>query len=328
MKLLTCSAMLLVALAAPPAAANDGIAAYGLGGVEMAQSRDIRIVREDLAIRTEEIRVRYEFRNEGKVDITALVAFPLPPFSADSWYKFNPPIDTSTNYVGFTVAVDGRPVEPQVQTRATVSGVDITKLLTALDVPLVLPGLDLDQTISAFGDERWQQLAASGAVDAYAPDRLLEALWQIETLFYWTQTFPVGTTVAIEHSYKPIKGGFYLSQSDYLDQVADPAGWPRYYCIDDTAGTPLRAAIAAAGRESPRRADTVDYVLMTAHTWAGTIGTFHLTIDTGAPGALLSLCQDGLGETGLQQTGPTSWETTLSDWLPTRDLAIFLLRPE
>jgi hypothetical protein len=323
------AAAALLALTAP-AAANDGIAAYGLGGVELARSFDIEIVREDLFISREEVRVRYEFRNTSKADIVSLVAFPLPPFSANSWYDFAVPVEGSPNYVGFTVTVDGKALEPQVQTRATMSGVDITDMLTGLKIPLQLPGLDLDQQLSQLPQPQWQELAQSGAVAAHASERILEALWSIETLFYWKQAFPAGGTVIVEHSYRPIKGGFWVYVNDYRDQRDDPLGWPVYYCLDEAAHRSLEDLLAQAGEDEQPLAHTVEYVLMTAHTWAGDIGTFHLTIDTGAPDALLSVCDIGFGQTRLQQTGATTYEVTLRDWSPTRDLAILIVpvKPE
>jgi hypothetical protein len=214
-----------------------------------------------------------------------------------------------------------------VQTRATVSGVDVTALLAELGIPLILPGYELDQKLSALPDPVWQRLARSGAVAAYPQERAIEALWSVETLFYWNQLFPAGGTVTVEHSYRPIKGGFWVDENDYREQRDEPDGWPGYYCIDAAAGAALTDRLANAADDEPPLAHTVEYVLMTAHSWAGDIGTFHLTIDTGQPGALLSLCQSDLGEAGLQQTGPSTYEATLHDWSPTRDLAVLIVPP-
>jgi hypothetical protein len=320
---IACLAALLAAAAAGSAAANDGVAARGLGGVELSQTSAIEMVREDLTISADEITVRYEYRNRVDAEVITLVAFPLPPVSTDDRFAFVLPVEGSANYVGFRLWVDGREIEPQVQTRAMVMDVDVTPLLRELGIPLVPPKVDDNDTLSALPEPAWRRLAESGAVSAHEATRSLEALWSIETLFYWTQRFPALGRVIVEHTYQPIRGGRWIYPDD-LDGV-DSARWRKRYCVEGATVEALRERHASrADTIAELNGQTVDYVLKTARTWAGPIGTFHLTVDTRRPDALVSVCPADLG---LTQTGPTTFETTLRDWLPPDDLRILFVAP-
>ena len=64
----------------------------------------------------------------------------------------------------------------------------------------------------------------------------------------------------------------------------------------------------------------LNYVLTTANTWNGPIGTFHLTIDKGAPRNVLSLCMDG-----SRKTGPTTFEVEKKNFSPAQDLCLLIV---
>ena len=66
-------------------------------------------------------------------------------------------------------------------------------------------------------------------------------------------------------------------------------------------------------------ATELDYILTTARNWRGPIGRFHLTIDKGDPKGILSLCWNG-----LKKTGPTVFESTLTDFVPDRDIKLVI----
>jgi uncharacterized protein DUF4424 len=106
----------------------------------------------------------------------------------------------------------------------------------------------------------------------------------------------------------------------------DPAQLRAYevrYCIDADFLAGVKAALAkpgAAGFYEKR----IAYVLKTAANWAGPIGDFRLTVDKGAPDALVSFCADG-----VKKIGPTQFEVRHENFTPTRDLNILILyRPK
>ncbi len=63
-----------------------------------------------------------------------------------------------------------------------------------------------------------------------------------------------------------------------------------------------------------------DYVLTTANTWSGPIGTFKLTIDKGSPKNVLSLCVDG-----IKKTGPTTFVVEKKNFTPDADLNLLIV---
>jgi hypothetical protein len=128
--------------------------------------------------------------------------------------------------------------------------------------------------------------------------------------YYWTQKFPAGKTVVVEHTYKPA-----LWQSFAPEPTTDDTA---KYCID--AGT--TKAIAALARTDQVKvyfANGLNYILKTARNWSGPIGDFHLTIDKGDARNVLSACVDG-----LKKSGATKFELRKKDFVPERDLSLLI----
>jgi hypothetical protein len=148
--------------------------------------------------------------------------------------------------------------------------------------------------------------------------------WSIIERYHWTQTFPAGKDVKIEHSYDgAFPGGIFIwrdptDEADYTNTII------KQYCIDE--GT--QKAIKAALKKETDGTDTyyngmayyLDYVLTTASTWAGPIGSFKLTIDKGNPKNAISLCIDG-----IKKTGPTTFVVEKKDFTPASDISILLV---
>jgi hypothetical protein len=58
----------------------------------------------------------------------------------------------------------------------------------------------------------------------------------------------------------------------------------------------------------------------TARNWAGCIGRFTLTVDTGRADALVSFCRQG-----VRKTGPTTFVWEARDYVPDSDLRMLLV---
>jgi hypothetical protein len=129
--------------------------------------------------------------------------------------------------------------------------------------------------------------------------------------YYWTQKFPAGRTVVVEHTYKPA-----MWQS--FAPTASPEDTARY-CIDAGARKQIDA-IARADTAKLYSASGLNYILKTARNWSGPIGDFHLTIDKGDARNAVSLCVDG-----IKKTAPTRFELRKKDFVPERDLAVLLV---
>jgi hypothetical protein len=129
--------------------------------------------------------------------------------------------------------------------------------------------------------------------------------------YYWTQKFPAGATVVVEHSYKPA-----LWQSFAPALSAEDAA---RFCVDASGGKAIDA-VARADRSKVYFANGLNYILKTARNWSGPIGDFHLTIDKGDARNVVSTCGDG-----VKKTGPTRFEVRKKGFVPERDLAVLFV---
>src|SRR6185312_4838576 len=127
----------MVLLAAAPAWADDSSAALKAGGLVFTKQADIRMAKEDLYISPKRVRVRYEFVNDGKADVETIVAFPLPDIDVRQYYyePLGTTLDASPNFMGFTLAVDGKKVEATPDARAVLDGKDVTEAVKAAGLP-------------------------------------------------------------------------------------------------------------------------------------------------------------------------------------------------
>ena len=129
--------------------------------------------------------------------------------------------------------------------------------------------------------------------------------------YYWTQKFPAGRTVVIEHTYKPALWQSYAPTLTPEDTAR--------YCIDAGAHKAIDA-IARGDSGKVYFANGLNYILKTARSWSGPIGDFHLTIDDGDARNVVVVCVDG-----LKKTGPTRFELRKKDFVPERDLLVLVV---
>ncbi len=132
--LLTAAPLALLA----PALADDSSATLDAGGIVLTKNADIRMATEDLAISPRQVKVHYTFANDSSKDIDTIVAFPLP--DVDNYELAESPIGTTTqstpNFVGFKLTVDGKPVSTTPEERAILNGKDVTDMVKAAGLPL------------------------------------------------------------------------------------------------------------------------------------------------------------------------------------------------
>lgn len=317
-----------LALSVLPAFANDSTAELGAGGLLYVTTDAVHMTSEDLFISMKEVRVRYTFTNASDKDVTTLVAFPLPDLKGELDFMVAVPVDDPVNFLGFHTTVDGKAVEASVQQRATALGVDQTDFLKSLGIPLA-PQLDATRAaLDNVPKEKEGELISRGLVvpDDFDAGKGMEhhlaAVWQLSTAFYWQQTFPAGKTVIVEHRYQPSVGvtaGTIFSDPD-IEKNDALADYKQKYCTDKSFVAAAKKAATGRPEDDYLMESRIDYILTTAANWAGSIEKFHLTIDKGAPGNLVSFCGDG-----VKKTGPTTFEMTKIDFYPERDLSILIL---
>ena len=326
--LLAATALTAVALM-PAALADDSSAEMGAGGIVLTKNADIRMASEDLYISPKQVKVHYTFTNNSGKDIDTIVAFPLP--DVNNAELAESPIGTTTgsgpNFVGFKLMVDGKPVTATPEEKAMFNGKDVTALVRAAGVPLnyvVSGGYDKTHKMTK---AQLAPLVKAGLLENEGDDKdpNYHALWTTTTKFWWKMHFPAGKTVSVDHTYQPVTGQSFFSDSEVNTPDKDYDN-TKIYCID--AGT--RATILKAIKDTTAKnlrngsllnAYRTDFIIKTANNWSGPIGKFHLTIDKLKPTNIMSMCWSG----DLKKTGPTKFESTLTNFAPKQDVKFLVL---
>jgi len=320
-------ALAALSLAWGPASANDSSAQLGTGGLVLTTNAGVAMQSEDLRISVKSIDIDYVFLNEGDTDVTTIVAFPLPKLSGNDedftvqLPRENDPLD----FIGFRIEVDGKPIAPQVEQRASVLGLDITDRLKADRVPVnpFTRSSARDALAKLPKDKR--DFYIQHGLAAWIDGQPASVQWDVATTYYWLQTFPAKKPVKVHHSYHPVAGSALLSETS-LSTPETMGELVKTYCLDKSGETGLRKALAALGQKAPGAGAVlsetrVDYVLSTGANWSGPIGAFKLSIEKPAPDMLMSLCFPGK----LQKVSPTQFVFTAKDFTPAQDLSILLV---
>ena len=318
-------------LAVAPVAANDTSAVLTTGGLEFVSNQDIVMQSEELYISKEEIRVVYEFRNQSDVDHDILVAFPMPEIVPNFWSPVAFPEGPEDNLFQFETTFNGEPVDVTLHEYAYAFGVDRTKLLKQLGLPLVPIRDAATQATDALDDETIAELYHLGMV---IPDEFDSGsgwekhywpAWTYRATYTWETTFPAGEVVTVEHRYKPSVGGTvgvaFLSEP-YEDY--DPAAeYAQKYCTDEDFLDAVRATLTSPDEpwSAPFFESWISYILTTGGNWGGgAIENFRLVVDKGSPDNLVSFCGED-----VKKIGPTTFEMVKTDFWPDRELEILIL---
>jgi hypothetical protein len=315
------AALLLLAV---PATADDSSAVLEAGGIVFTKNTPVRMAAEDLYISPEAVRIRFEFANPTKKDVTTVVAFPLPDLDTATFWgsAVGAVTDDPQNFVNFKAVVDGKPVKLAVEQRAFVKGKDVTAQILAAGAP-VNPVTDEGYLkLEQLPRDKQKALIAAGLAEGDGVNEFVPQ-WTVRTRFYWTQVFPAGKTVVIEHSYQPVTGQFFFSP-DYMKRTDKYDGID--YCFDDPTWAALKVRSGHTKDDNPDGggylvAYQTSYILKTAVNWKGPVGRFHLTLDKLKPDNILTLCWDG----ALKKAGPTTFEFTAENYVPTRDIDVLVL---
>lgn len=315
---LTALTALAAACLAVPAGANDSVASMGTGGLILHRTDGIVMRSEDLFVSAREIRVRYRFFNRTDREIATLVAFPLPDIvgGGEGDVALSDP-----RALTFVTTVAGRRVATNIEQKAMLDGVDRTALLRGLELPLspydpgvrtaiaALPRPQIDMLVEMGLIEDRGYADSAGRVVDYAP------LWTLKTTHYWTQVFPAGKELAVDHRYAPAIGGSVGSV--FGDPAAVGSEHAARYCTDAAFTT----AAARLRRRGQVLSETwVDYILTTGANWAEPIGEFRLVIDKGSSRNLISFCGED-----VRRISPTRFEMRRSNFIPTRDLSVVIV---
>jgi hypothetical protein len=310
----------LVAMAVP-LFANDTLVTLGAGGLVPLKSAEIAMESEELQVSIHQITVRYVFRNKTNRDIDATVAFPLPPLNGGDLENepMHLPSKDPLNFMDFRVTVDGKEVRPEAQVRAKFEDKDITQRLAALGLPVSVADKRFEADLAKLSRAQQDQLEKDEWIECYdGQPRRCGAYWTTEIQYHWRQRFPAGAAVAVEHSYRPVVGGAYMTGS------MSGASSVRAYC----GGADALARVAALKKRHPMKSrddivlweKRVQYILTTANNWSGPIGNFKLTLLTDDSEDLLFTCMPG-----LKQVAPSRYEFAQANFRPAKELNVLIL---
>ena len=326
------AAMALTTLAMGSAGrANDSTAELAAGGLVLKHDPAIEMKSEDLFISAKLVRVRYRFLNTSAKDVTVLVAFPMPDITMTGEDDtLSIPTQNAHNILGFHTTINGKPVTAQVQQTVTAKGVDQTAFLRSLHVPLA-PHLETtDKVLDGLPQAQKDEIIARGLgrMDEYdighGMEKHLIATWTLKTTYYWSQTFPAGRELLVEHRYTPSVGESAGSFWDAVNVAKDPdfAARRQHYCVDDGFLASIARARKPAEDYAPFNEQRIEYILSTGANWKAPIGDFRMVVDKGDARNLISFCAEG-----LRKTGPTTFEMHQTNFTPTREVSILILQP-
>ncbi|QYO75381.1 DUF4424 domain-containing protein [Devosia salina] len=321
-----------LALASVPAFANDTAAVLTTGGLEFVANGEIAMESEELFISKEEIRVVYTFRNDSDQDHDLLVAFPMPDIVPNHWSPVAFPTGPADNLFEFETTFNGEPVAVTLHEYAYAAGVDRTKLLQKLGIPIVPIRQEAIDAVDALDDETTAQLLHLGMAvpDEFDAGEGWEThhwpFWTYRATYTWEATFPARERVVVEHRYKPSVGGTtgvsFLSEP-YEDGYDPAAEYRRKYCTDDSFIAAVRKTLPNPDEPwgAPFTESWISYILTTGGNWAGGgIEKFRLVIDKGSTDNLVSFCGEG-----VKKIGPTTFEMVKQDFWPQEELDILIL---
>lgn len=156
-------------------------------------------------------------------------------------------------------------------------------------------------------------LRVDGKVTGFKTD-VKRVAGKVKVTHHWQQLFKKGRSVAIEHEYVPVAGGFFTDTGGYTKGSFEQ-DMTQTYCVGPQLLTALKR------RES--FVWTVHYILKTGANWKGPIKAFKLTIAKDSPKDKVSVC---IPDT--KPVSPTTFEVRRDNFIPTQDLKILFLPAE
>jgi hypothetical protein len=310
--------------------ANDTAAVLTTGGLEFVAHGEIAMEREELFISKEEIRVVYTFRNDSDVDHHLLVAFPMPDIVPNHWSPVAFPEGPADNLFQLETTFNGEPVEATLHEYAYAAGVDRTKLLQKLGIPIVPIRQDAIDAVDGLDDETTAELLHLGMAvpDEFDAGEGWEKhhwpFWTYRATYTWEATFPAREKVVVEHRYKPSVGG--TTGVSFLGEPYegyDPkAEYRQKYCTDDSFIAAVEKTMDNPDEPwtAPFTESWISYILTTGANWAGGIENFRLVVDKGSEDNLVSFCGED-----VKKIGPTTFEMVKTDFWPQDELNILIL---
>jgi len=321
--------------------ADDGAASIAAGGLVPRRETRIVMAKEVLRISEKKIVVDYDFRNDTDENVTAEVAFPVPPYE----YMDGEANPAGQNFASFKVWVDGIPIQYRIEAKATVGRTDVTDILEAdhIDIPTFGHFDEASSDISRLSANEKKRLTGYGICDK---DCGL-VLWFVHLQYHWPQIFPAHSSVHIRHEYRPAIGmsAPVLSEKEIIEAGTMPASafkpdqsdlFSPAFLATFCPGLPLVKNLAASVHQqiaygkSMSNGDEmlglhwVDFILTTANTWQRPIEDFTLIVERPQPEggwrSHVSFCSPANGK--VEKLDADHFQVHLTNFVPTSELHI------
>lgn len=325
------SALAVSLFAGGPSLANDSTANYAAGGLVLGKTDAIEMRSEDLFVSQERIEVTYAFLNTSKKDVTTTVAFPMPDIRVDPFMgDYSLPGENPSDPFAFKTIVDGKPVAMKLEQKVFSRGEDVTATMKRLKLPFPPQTEKARAMLDALPDDAKAELVAAEIAveeqydEGKGMEKHLSPNWTWKATYHWTQTFPAGKPVKIEHRYTPSVGGSVgTSLGMNIPDDTYAAEQIKTYCVDDNLMKTLVKRTKGVGEGQIAFSEArVDYILVTGANWAKPIGDFRLVVDKGSAKNLVSFCAEG-----VKKIAPTQFEVRKTNFTPKEDLHVLILIP-
>lgn len=313
-------AVLVLALVATAACANDSTGYVGVGGIAYLKNHNISMHSEALFISKKVVDIKYQFKNLSNQDITETILFPLPAVPV---YRHGDFADTQGLLESFRVWVDGARVKPTMHVRALTDdeqGADITHALKSCgltDKELLsgwlfwsLSDADvrrINNKITQCNNPTIKRLRKDGQ-----PTEDLQVEWQTQVVYSWQQTFKANAITHVRHRYVPLVGtGWYGLEGEYPE-----------FCVDESIKKALNGQREQQGVYAYL---AMNYVLTTGANWAKPIKWFKLTVEHDDD-EFVAFCWTGKGK--VTKIGKGKFQVIEQDFTPTQDLDIAFIKKQ
>ena len=306
------AAALLLAFSAG-AGANDAVGTVAAGGIVLRKTDAIAMKKEVLNVGYDWITVDYEFLNESGADVEETIVFPMPAYPAgqqvgDVYYG---------QPAGFTVSVDGKPVQARMEMRALLGAVDVTAQLKRAgltDAQIAYGDVFSDKAkVAPLSAQQRRQLAK---LNLFGDENTGEDApqWYVQINYVWRQTFPANRVVRVHHAYQPFvgtgPGEWVMNRETEKTYCMDAAFLKSWHRLATKSGDP-QSDFLASGK--------IGYILKSGNSWKRGIEDFTLNLVKRRPDELVSLCFPGT----FQKIDARTLQVKLRNFQPTSDLDVY-----
>lgn len=276
---------------APSLSANDSSYGSQNGTFRLEKSADVSLKKETLTVSLRRITVDYVFKNESSRPLVIPTVFPMPPMIFS---------DGDTNTIGgFTVAVDGRSLEPKRHLVALFGGVDITSQLRkqGWNEARLVELLKIGGRYGSEGERRRALIPVDWISKGWISGEG-EPRFTLQEYFTWELEMQPWQQRSVRHSYAPSRlSTVPITGEDLLQWEGAVETWP------DQKNKPAPRTRAVIREADPALAERLgdpktrerffeptylEYKLTTGGNWKGPIQDFTLIIEKRSAGTVFT----------------------------------------